>query len=125
MEETKTKRDAMGDTRIADLWTTSDFALQEFKKSGKIENCHICKTELDMTSTGWTKVGQVEVRILAIITGEELVMREIDSLKAQIEEEKRGHAGRITWLEDKLANLLCLPAPKTETPVDLCEWSEE
>ena len=125
MEETETKRNVVGDTRKADLWITNDYALQEFKKRGSIEACNICIASFDMTSNGWTKVGEVEVRITALVTGEELIAREVSGLKAQIEKEKKDSAGRIAWLEDKLANLLCLPAPKTETPADPCEWSEE
>ena len=125
MEETETKRDAIGDTRKADLWITNDYALQEFKKRGSIEACNICAASLDMASSGWTKVGEVEILITALTTGEELVMQEIHSLQSQIEKEKKDFAGRIAWLEDKLANLRCLPAPRNEEPIDPCEWSEE
>lgn len=125
MEETENKRNVVGDTRKASLWVTNDYALQEFKKRGSIEACNICLNSLDMTSSGWTKVGEVEVRITALVTGEELIAREVSGLKAQIEREKKDSASRVAWLEDKLANLLCLPAPKEPAQTDPCEWSEE
>lgn len=125
MDKTENKRDAIGDTKRGVLWCTSDFSLQEFKQTGKLETCHVAIPDLDMTGNGWTKVGEVEILITALTTGEELVMQEIRSLQSQIEKEKKDSAGRIAWLEDKLANLRCLPAPKNEEPIDPCEWSEE
>ena len=102
----------------ATLWITSEFSQQDFMRAetdeARIKECFVSLKGTDMTSNGWTLVGEAEVEA-KLFPSEELLASAVAAIDAQMAAVDRQYEATIDRLVDLKRNLLCLPAPTTLT----------
>lgn len=101
----------------AALWLTSPDKQEGFAKPDATEEerlacCHIATHDYDMTTSGWVRVGEVEVTVVSLSTDSEIRRDLVSAIETQIQNLRAETQMQINLLEDRKNQLLCLEAPK-------------